>query len=90
MSRPAHRAAERREDLLIHALPHVLIAMMLAVAALLLAGFMSLLDDMNERGEQRRLQQRTTGSLLLADELRMSSVSDVRVLTVASDSNGMR
>ncbi len=89
MSRTANRV-QSREDFLIHILPHVLIAMMLAVAALLLAGFLSLLDDMNQRGEQRRLQQRTTGSLLLADELRVPDVANVRVLTAASDGEGMR
>ena len=89
MSRPANRV-ESREDFLIRILPHVLIAMMLAVAVMLFAGFLSLLDDMNERGEQRRLQQRTTGSLLLVDELRVPDVAKVRVLTAASDGEGMR
>lgn len=79
--------AQRREDALIDLLPHVLIAAMLGVAALLLVAFMSLLDDMNERGEQRRLQQRTTGSLLLVDELNVRGVADARVLSVSADAS---
>ncbi|WP_137919023.1 hypothetical protein [Hydrogenophaga sp. 2FB] len=82
--------AERREDALIDMLPHVLIAVMLAVAALLLVTFMSLLDDMNERGEQRRLQQRTTGSLLLLDELGVPGVSDGRALSASADASPLR
>ena len=37
-------------------------------AGLLLMWFVAVLDDVTQRGEQRRLQQRTTGSLILADE----------------------
>ena len=70
---PSADPAQRREDKLIDLLPHVLIAVLLAVAAMLLVSFMAVLDDMNQRGEMRRLQQRTTGSLLLTDELGISS-----------------
>lgn len=82
--------AQRREDALIDLLPHLLIAVLLAVAALLLMTFMSLLDDMNERGEQRRLQQRTTGSLLLIDELGVPGVSEGRALSVSADARPLR
>lgn len=78
------------EDALIRLLPHVLIAVMLSIAAMLLSSFLSLLEDMNERGEMRRMQQRTTGSLLLRDEIAVPSLADARVLTAAGDTNGMR
>lgn len=80
---------KRAEDALIRILPLVLIVVMLSIAALLLSSFMSLLEDMNERGEMRRMQQRTTGSLLLIDELPLPSGADARMLTVAGDTHAL-
>ncbi|MBT9462748.1 hypothetical protein [Hydrogenophaga sp.] len=47
---------------------HALIWLLVACAALVLMGFIAVLNDSTQRGEQRRVQQRATGSLLLADE----------------------
>lgn len=43
---------------------HALIWVLLAVAALLLVGFTAVVNDITERGELRRAQQRASGSLL--------------------------
>ena len=46
-----------------------LVWVLFAAAGLLLMWFIAVLNDITERGEQRRMQQRTTGSFILADEM---------------------
>lgn len=82
--------AQRREDALIDLLPHLLIAVLLAVGALLLMTFMSLLDDMNEHGEQRKLQQRAAASLQLFDEWGVPGVANGSALSASADASPLR
>lgn len=82
--------AQRREDALIDLLPHLLIAVMVVVAAMLFVAFMSLLDDMNERGEQRKLQQRAAVSLQLFDEWGVPGVADGNALSASADTSPIR
>ncbi|QHE86646.1 hypothetical protein [Hydrogenophaga sp. BPS33] len=79
---PNHQRADSGDDLLIHYLPHVLIGVMLVMAGMLMAGFLSVLDDIAERGEMRRQHQRATGSVLLGDEVRTSVSADTALLSV--------
>ncbi len=46
-----------------HVWAHALIWVLLAVAAVLLVGFIALVNDITERGELRHAQQRLSGSL---------------------------
>ena len=64
---------------------HALIWALLAVAGLLLVGFTALVDDITERGELRRLQQRSSGTLLLPDELKARGVDVMRLVAMTSD-----
>jgi hypothetical protein len=64
---------------------HALIWVLLAVAALLLVGFTAVVDDITQRGELRRAQQRTSGSLLVPDELSSPSVDVVRLLSMTGE-----
>lgn len=89
MSQHNHQA-HRREDFLINMMPHALIWVMLAAACVLLAGFVSVLEDMSQRGEQRRLQQRTTGSVLLVDERKVLDPVDTGVLTAVRSAHALR
>ncbi|MGE0098340.1 MAG: hypothetical protein AB7S86_08315 [Hydrogenophaga sp.] len=54
---------------------HMGIWLAAATAGLLLMWFVSVLNDVTERGEQRRLQQRTSGTLLLPDEMKVRDLS---------------
>jgi hypothetical protein len=42
-------------------------------------------SDITERGELRRLQQRSTGSLLLPDELAARGIDVARLIAMTSD-----
>jgi hypothetical protein len=65
---------------------HVLIWVLLAVAALLLVGFTAVVSDITERGELRRAQQRASGSLVLSsDELQARGVDVARLLSMAGE-----
>lgn len=66
---------------------HALIWLLVACAALVLMGFIAVLNDSTQRGEQRRVQQRTTGSLLLADERGRVAAT---LLTSASEESALR
>lgn len=79
---PNAKRADSGGDVLIHYLPHVLIGVMLVIAGMLLAGFLSVLNDISERGEMRRQHQRATGSVLLVDELRSPVAVDSTTLTM--------
>ncbi len=64
---------------------HVLIWVLLAVAALLLVGFTVVVDDITQRGELRRVQQRGSGSWVLHDNLPIHDGDVVRVLSIAGE-----
>lgn len=63
---------------------HVLIWVLVTLAALLLFGFTAVVDNITERGEMRRDQQRATGAFTLPDDLQPGGVDVVRVLSLAS------
>lgn len=67
MNRSAHTArfAESKNDELLY---NVLVWVLFGLSCVMLAWFVNVINDFTERGEQRRIQQRTTGSLVLADE----------------------
>ena len=69
---------------------NVLVWVLFATAGFLLMWFVSVLNDVTQRGEQRRLQQRTTGSLILADEAARRAPQPVAALTVSSETLPMR
>jgi len=60
--------AGRRDDSWFSFFSHVLIWLLLAAAGLLLAWFVAVLEDVTQRGEQRRVQQRAVGTIVLTDE----------------------
>lgn len=62
-----------------------LVWVLFAAAGLLLMWFIAVLNDITERGEQRRIQQRTTGSLILADEKRAQPELGAAVLTASTE-----
>lgn len=64
---------------------HALIWGLLALAALLLVGFTAVVSDITERGELRRLQQRSAGSLLLPDELAARGIDVARLIAMTND-----
>ena len=64
---------------------HVLIWVLLAVAALLLVGFTVLVDDITQRGELRRVQQRESGSWVLQDNLPIPDVDVLRLLSITGE-----
>lgn len=66
-----------------HIWAHTLIWVLLAVAALLLVGFTALVDDITERGELRRTQQRLSGSFQSASEPQTQSVDMANLLSIA-------
>jgi hypothetical protein len=65
--------------------PGALVWVLFAAAGLLLMWFIAVLNDITERGEQRRLQQRTTGSFILADEKRAQPAMGAAVLTASTE-----
>ena len=58
----------RRDDSWFGFFSHALIWLLLAAAGLVLAWFVAVLEDVTQRGEQRRVQQRATGKLVLTNE----------------------
>ncbi len=83
-----HRLRSRRDPTLAagkNIWAHVLIWVLVTVAAVLLVGFTALMDDITQRGELRRLQQRVSGSLMLPDEPHTFGVDVVRLLTMTGD-----
>ena len=61
---------------------HVLIWVLMTVAALLLVGFIAVVDDTTQRGELRHAQQRASGSLILPNELPARGVEVSDLLTM--------
>jgi hypothetical protein len=64
---------------------HALIWVLLAVAALLLVGFTAVVSDITERGELRRLHQRSSGLLLQPDELAARGMDVARLVALTSE-----
>ncbi len=64
---------------------HALTWVLLAVAGLLLVGFTAVVDDITQRGEQRRVQQRASGSLLLPDELQARGVDVLGLVALTGE-----
>jgi hypothetical protein len=62
---------------------HVLIWVLVTLAALLLVGFTAVVDDITERGEMRRVQQRASGAFALPDDLQPGGVDVFRLLSMA-------
>jgi hypothetical protein len=75
MNRMNTYLASRRDDSWQSYFSHLWIWLSAAAAGLLLMWFISVLNDVTERGEQRRMQQRTSGMLLLPDEMRARGVA---------------
>lgn len=69
---------------------NALVWVLFAAAGLLLMWFVAVLDDVTQRGEQRRIQQRTTGSLILADERRDRGGISAAVLTASTEAPALR
>jgi len=58
---------------------------LLVVAGLLLVGFTAVVDDITQRGELRRVQQREAGSLTLPSELQSGAIDARRLLSLTGD-----
>lgn len=82
----AHLASRRNDDSWQSYLSNMWVWLSAAVAGLLLMWFVSVLNDITERGEQRRLQQRTSGTLLLPDEIRARSGRAMEMMSVSTNS----
>ena len=63
---------------------HVLIWVLVTLAALLLVVFTAVVDDITDRGELRRVQQRATGAFTLAEDLQPGGVDVIGMLSMAS------
>lgn len=88
MNRMNAYLASRKDDSWQSYFSHMWIWLSAAAAGLLLMWFVSVLNDITERGEQRRLQQRTSGMLLLPDEIRARGASaGTKVVSVQADNN---
>lgn len=83
--------ATRRDDSWQSYFSHMWIWLSAAAAGLLLMWFVSVLNDITERGEQRRMQQRTSGMLLLPDEIRArSAVAGANALAAKGENVALR
>ena len=74
-----------RDDGWFNYFSNAVVWLLFAAAGLLLMWFVAVLDDVTQRGEQRRLQQRTTGSLILADEAARRAPLPAAVLTASTE-----
>lgn len=64
---------------------HSVIWLLFAAAGLLLMWFVAVVSDVTQRGEQRRLQQRTSGSMLLTDDVQRQGGIGAAVLSASSE-----
>ena len=58
---------------------HVLLWVLVTLAALLLVGFTAVVNDITERGESRRVQQRASGAFALPEDLQPGGVDVARL-----------
>lgn len=79
------RLSPPRDSGWLNVFSNALVWLLFAAAGLLLMWFVAVLDDVTQRGEQRRLQQRTTGSLILADEAARRGSLPAAVLTASNE-----
>lgn len=79
-----------RDDSWFSFFSNALVWLLFAAAGLLLMWFVAVLDDVTQRGEQRRIQQRTTGSLILADERKDRGGISAAVLTASTEAPALR
>jgi hypothetical protein len=84
MNRMIDRLGTRRDDSWQSYFSHMWIWVSAAAAGLLLMWFISVLNDITERGEQRRMHQRTSGTFLLPDELRSRGTAAAHLVTTSS------
>lgn len=84
------RTSMPRDDGWFNYFSNALVWLLFAAAGLMLMWFVAVLDDVTQRGEQRRLQQRTTGSLILADEAARRGGLTAGVLTVSNETLAAR
>lgn len=89
MNRP-YQLPARRDDSWFTFISGALVWVLFAAAGLLLMWFVAVLDDVTQRGEQRRIQQRATGSLILADERKDRGGISNAVLTASTDAPALR
>lgn len=61
---------------------HALVWVLVLVAGLLLVGFTAVVDDATQRGELRRIYQRTSGLLKLPEELQNQDSYVMRLVTL--------
>lgn len=90
MDRIANRMSHHRDDGWFDFFSNAMVWLLFAVAGLLLMWFVAVLDDVMQRGEQRRLQQRTTGSLILADEAARRGQLQAAVLAASNETLAAR
>jgi hypothetical protein len=60
--------ASRHDDAWFSFFSHALVWLLLAAAGLVLAWFVAVLEDVTQRGEERRMTPRPTGTLVLSKE----------------------
>ncbi|WP_439587013.1 hypothetical protein [Hydrogenophaga sp.] len=91
MNRMNAYLASRRDDAWQSYFSHMWIWLAAAIAGLLLMWFVSVLNDITDRGEQRRMQQRTSGTFLLPDELRArGAAAGANALSANTESVALR
>ncbi len=90
MNRMNAYVASRRDDSWQSYFSHMWIWLSAAAAGLLLMWFVSVLNDITERGEQRRLQQRTAGTFLLPDEIRARSGAAAALVSARTTGSELR
>lgn len=89
MNRNTH-GMPRRDDSWSIYFANAFVWLLFAIAGLLLMWFVAVIDEVTQRGEQRRLQQRTTGSLILADEAARRGRLAAGVLTASQETLAAR
>jgi hypothetical protein len=77
--------ASRRDDSWFSFFSHALIWLLLAAAGLMLAWFVAVLEDVTQRGEERRVKQRPTGALVLTKEQQWRDSLSMPLAAVSSE-----
>jgi hypothetical protein len=75
----------RRDDSWFSFFSHALIWLLLAAAGLMLAWFVAVLEDVMQRGEQRRVHQRATGKLVLTNEQQWRGSLSMPIVAASSE-----
>jgi hypothetical protein len=77
--------ASRRDDSWFSFFSYALIWLLLAAAGLLLAWFVAVLEDVTQRGEERRMKPRPTGTLVLSKEQQWRDSLSMPLAAVGSE-----